>query len=108
MMGREEEREILSGSKPDHAPQVDLDAATGDVDDVAEVPEPDRRGKSEDDPVTSGSAFARGDPDAVPTDVTDTPEYQDELAEVRREVKDGEAVLEDGREQTPPTSYEGG
>lgn len=101
-MGREEEREILSGSKPEPASQIDLDAAGGD--DSIEIPEPDRRGKSEDE--LPGSAFDRGDPEAVPTDLTDAPEYQAELAEARRQAKEGEAVLEDGRDKMPPTRYD--
>jgi hypothetical protein len=103
-MGREEEREILSGSKPEQVPQIDLDAAGGD--DSIEIPEPDRRGKRADEPLEAESAFDRGDPDAVPTDVTDAPEYQEELAEARRQAKEGEAVLEDGRDKTPPTRYD--
>jgi hypothetical protein len=105
-MGREEERETLAGNRPEHAPQVDLDAASRGVDDPAEAPEPDWRGKRADDELAGQSAFDRGDPDAVPSDITQTPEYQEQLAEARREVKDGEVVVEDGRQQMPPTDYE--
>lgn len=104
-MGREEEREILSGSRPEHA--SDLERASGasgtDGSAVTEAPEPDRRWSGDD---ARPSAYAMGDPDALPTDVTESREYQDELAEVRREVKAGEAVVEDGQSQMPPTRYD--
>lgn len=105
-MGREEERETLAGNRPEHAPQVDLDAASRGVENPVEAPEPDRRGKGPDDELAGESAFERGDPDAVPSDITQTPEYQEQLAEARREVNAGEAVVEDGREKMPPTSYD--
>jgi hypothetical protein len=104
-MGREEEREILAGLKPERVPQVDLDRATDSSAEQIDVPEPDRRGLGEDD---GRSAFERGDPDAVPADVTDEPEYAEELAEVRRQARAGEAVVEDGRNTMPPTRYERG
>jgi hypothetical protein len=44
--------------------------------------------------------------DPVPTDVTDTDVYQEELTEARRESKAGEVLLEDGVEDMPPTSYD--
>lgn len=103
-MGREEEREILSGSKPEPVPEVDLERASGGAEPV-EVPPPDRRGLGDE---TQPSAFEAGSPDAIPTDVTDSAQYQDELAEVRRRVESGEAVVEDGRERMPPTRYETG
>ena len=106
-MGREEERETLAGNRPDHASEIDLDAASQGVENPVDAPEPDRPGKGADE-LAGNSAFARGDPEAVPSDVTETPEYQEELAEVRREVKEGEAVVEDGRDKMPPTSYDRG
>ncbi|HEX7105354.1 MAG TPA: hypothetical protein VF218_05255 [Acidothermaceae bacterium] len=107
-MGREEERETLAGSRPEHAPQVDLDAASHGVENPVDAPEPDRPGKGPDDELAGTSAFELGDPDAVPSDVTDTPEYQEELAEARRAVKEGDAVVEDGRDQMPPTRHNRG
>ncbi len=107
-MGREEERETLAGSRAEHAPQVDLDAASQGVENPVDAPEADRPGKGPDDELAGHSAFERGDPDAVPSDVTETPEYQDELAQARREVKAGEAVVEDGRDQMPPTRHDRG
>jgi hypothetical protein len=107
-MGREEERETLAGNRPEHAPEIDLDAASKGVQNPVNAPEPDRRGKHADDELAGSSAFERGDPDAVPSDVTETPAYQEELAEARREVKEGEAVVEDGRDQMPPTRYDRG
>lgn len=105
-MGREEQRETLAGLRPEPVPQIDLDAASGEPEDpgIRLVPDGDRRGKSDDDP--SGSAFEAGDPDAVPTDVTDSAEYREELAEARRQAKSGEAVLEDGNTDMPPTRYQ--
>jgi hypothetical protein len=44
--------------------------------------------------------------DPVPTDVTDTDVYQEELTEAQRESKAGEVLLEDGVEDMPPTSYD--
>jgi hypothetical protein len=44
--------------------------------------------------------------DPVPVDITETDEYQQELAEARREAKAGEVLLEDGNENMPPTSYD--
>jgi hypothetical protein len=44
--------------------------------------------------------------DPVPSDITESDEYQEELAEVQREVKAGEVVLEDGDQELPPTSYD--
>jgi hypothetical protein len=44
--------------------------------------------------------------DPVPVDITETDEYQQELAEAQREVRAGEVLLEDGTEQMPPTSYD--
>ncbi len=44
--------------------------------------------------------------DPVPTDVTETDVYQEELTEARRESKAGEVLLEDGVEDMPPTSYD--
>ena len=44
--------------------------------------------------------------DPLPTDVTDSEVYQEELAEARREAKDGEVLLEDGVEDMPPTRYD--
>jgi hypothetical protein len=104
-MGREEEREILAGSKPDPAPEIDLETAVGstDANDVPEVPDPDRRGLGDDH---LASAFETGDPDAVPTDVTESPQYQEALAEAKRQVKAGEAIVEDGQAQMPPTRYD--
>lgn len=107
-MGREEERETLAGNRPEHAPEIDLDAASQGVENPVEAPEPDRPGKGADDELAGHSAFDRGDPDAVPSDVTETPEYQEELAEARRAVKEGEAVVEDGRDKMPPTRYDRG
>ena len=107
-MGREEQRETQAGNRAEHASKIDLDAASHGVEDPVEAPEPDRPGKGPDDELAAMSAFERGDPDALPSDVTETPEYQAELAEVRREVKAGEAVVEDGRDQMPPTSYDRG
>lgn len=107
-MGREEERETLAGNRPEHAPEIDLDAASQGVENPVNAPEPDRRGKRADDESGGSSAFERGDPDAVPSDVTETGAYQEELAEARREVKEGEAVVEDGRDQMPPTRYDRG
>lgn len=104
-MGREEERETLAGNRPEHAPEIDLDAASRGVENPVNAPEPDRRGKGADDDLAGTSAFDRGDPDAVPSDVTETPEYQEELAEARRAVKEGDAVVEDGRDQMPPTRH---
>jgi hypothetical protein len=105
-MGREEERETLAGNRPEHAPQVDLDAAAAGVEQPVEAPDPDRRGQAADDELAGHSAFERGDPDAVPSDITETPEYKEELAEARRAVKEGEAVVEDGRDQMPPSNYD--
>jgi len=104
-MGREEERETLAGLRPEPVPQVDLERASGDPDDPGTrlVPEGDRRGKSDDE--TARSAFEADDPDAVPTDVTDSAHYQDELTEVRKQAKSGEVVLEDDDFPMPPTSY---
>jgi len=107
-MGREEERGTLAGNRPEHAPDIDLDISSQGVENPVDAPEPDRQGKSPDDELTGTSAFERGDPDAVPSDVTDTPEYQAELAEARRAVKEGEAVVEDGRDQMPPTRHNRG
>ena len=89
-MGREQERETR---------------AAADAAEPVEIPEPDRRGLGEDD---GGSAYERGDPDAVPADVTDEPEYAEELAEARRQARNGEAVLKDGRDTMPPTHYDRG
>jgi hypothetical protein len=44
--------------------------------------------------------------EAVPTDVTDTEEYEEELAEARREVKEGEAQALTEEEPFPPTGYD--
>ena len=44
--------------------------------------------------------------DAVPTDITQSEVYQEELAEARRESKAGEVLLEDGEEDMPPTRYD--
>ena len=107
-MGREEERETLAGNRPEHAPDIDLAAASRGVENPADAPDPDRPGKGPDDELAGTSAYERGDPDAVPSDVTETPEYQAELAEARRAVKEGEAVVEDGRDQMPATSYDRG
>jgi len=107
-MGREEERETLAGNRPEHASDIDLDIASRGVENPVDAPEPDRPGKSPDDELAGTSAFERGDPDAVPSDVTDTPEYQEELAEARRAVREGEAVVEDGRDQMPPTRHNRG
>lgn len=104
-MGREEARETLAGVRPEHASEIDLDAASQGVENPVEAPEPDRRGNGPDDELAGTSAFERGDPDAVPSDVTETPEYQEELAEVRRAVREGDAVVEDGRDQMPPTRH---
>lgn len=102
-MGREEERETLAGLKPEPVPQVDLDRAAGEAAEPIKVPEPDRRGLGEDD---GGSAYERGDPEAVPADVTDEPQYAEELAEARRQARSGEAVLEGGAGTMPPTHYD--
>lgn len=44
----------------------------------------------------------------VPTDVTDTEEYQEELAEARREVKEGEAEPLTEEHPYPPSGYDRG
>jgi hypothetical protein len=43
--------------------------------------------------------------DPAPVDVTATPEYQEELDQVRRRDEDGELVVEGGEQEFPPTSY---
>jgi predicted kinase len=106
-MGREEERETLAGNRPEHPSKIDLDAASRGVENPVDAPEPDRRGKGADE-LAGHSAFERGDPDAVPSDVTETPEYQEDLAEARRVVNEGEAVVDDGRDKMPPTRYDRG
>jgi hypothetical protein len=98
-MGREEERETLAGNRPEHDPRLHDEAEQRGV----EVPEPDRKGKS---PDPDASAFEQGDPDAVPADVTDRSAYQEALADARREAKNEQAVLEDGRRDMPATSYD--
>ncbi|HWG65697.1 MAG TPA: hypothetical protein VG253_28780 [Streptosporangiaceae bacterium] len=42
----------------------------------------------------------------VPTDITETEEYQEERAEVRREYDKDELLVEGEREQFPPTRYD--
>lgn len=42
----------------------------------------------------------------VPTDLTDTEEWQEERAEVRREYDKDELVIEHPRDPFPPTHYE--
>lgn len=107
-MGREEERETLAGNRPEHVAEIDLAAASKGVENPLDAPEPDRPGKGPDDDFAGSSAFELGDPDAVPSDITETPEYQEQLAAARREVKEGEAVVEDGRDQMPPTRHNRG
>ncbi len=98
-MGREEQRETLAGNRPEHDPRLHDEARAEGV----HVPEPDRKGKS---PDPEQSAYDAGDPDAVPADVTDRSEYQQALADARREAKNEQAVLEDGKRDMPPTRYD--
>jgi hypothetical protein len=54
------------------------------------------------------------DPDEVPPatdaprpwDITETEEYQEERAEIRREVDEGELPIEGERDPQPPTHYD--
>ena len=43
--------------------------------------------------------------DPVPTDITDSPEYQEERAEIEREIAEGELPGE-GQDGFPPTRYD--
>jgi hypothetical protein len=105
---------------------------TPEVDDVMSAPGPpevtkDRRehggapfhldddelaGRTEEERVEAGLADYDPDDvppatdDPVPVDIAETDEYQEELAEARREVKAGEAVLKDGDQDMPPTRYD--
>jgi hypothetical protein len=106
-MGREERREILTGSRPEPVPEIDLERASGSPEAEAaapQVPPPDGPGRSDDEPFSS--AYEAGNPDAVPADVTESPRYQEALDTVRTEVKNEQAVLRDGRRDMPPTNYE--